>query len=90
MTPGERRAFLLGARTRDMAEVARRAFAFVPPEERPATLQMLRDLVPEDRQRLRELARRLGPAERETLRKELLQIEPAARSAHLRARLDGR
>lgn len=87
MTPAERRAFLLGARARETAEVARRAFAFVPPEERPATLQMLREFLPEDRRRLRALAQRLPPPAREELRRELLARSVAERSAYLRERL---
>ncbi len=90
MSPAERRAFLMGARARETADVARRAFAFVPPEERPATLQMLREFAPEDRQRLRELAHRLGPAQREELRRDLLRRPPGERSAYLRDRLGQR
>jgi hypothetical protein len=81
MSPAERRAFLLGAQARDTADTARRAFAFVPPEERPATLQMLRELSREDRQRLRDLVPRLAPEQRDALRRDLLQRDPAQRSA---------
>lgn len=90
MTPEERRAFLLGARMRDTADIARRAFAFVPPEERPATLDMLRQLGREDRQNLRELVRRLGPGQREELRRELLARPAAERSGWIRQRLGQR
>jgi hypothetical protein len=90
MPPSERRAFLLGARARELAEVARRAFAFVPPEERARTLEMLRDLPVEDRQRLRELTRRLSPAQREELRRALLQHDRDGRSGLLRERLGER
>jgi hypothetical protein len=90
MGPEQRRAFLLGARARDTAEIARRVFAFVPPEERAATLLMLRELAPEDRKRLRELARRGGPEHREQLRLELLRRVPADRPAWIREQLEQR
>ena len=87
MSPAERRAFLLGARARDQAELARRAFAFVPPEQREATWEMFRQLSADDRQRLRRLVERMPPWRREQVRQTLLEMAPEARSDWLRQQL---
>ena len=87
MSPEQRRAFMLGAKARQAAEVARRLFAFVPPEERQATWDMLQRLSREDRRRMRELVRRMPPWQREELRKELLATPAEGRSDYLRQRL---
>lgn len=85
--PAEQRsAFLLDAGNRDTIDVARRYFAFVPPDERDATLAMLRGLDAPTRQALRQLAGRLGAEQREVLRRDLLAATPDARAALIRAR----
>lgn len=83
----ERRTLLVAEDDLALAEVARRAFAFVPPDERGATLDMLRALPEADRTRLGELARRLDAAQRAQLRRELLAQPREARGAYVRQRL---
>ncbi len=85
--PSERRTLLIGEAERELASVAQQAFAFVPSEEQPATLDMLRGLAPGDRTRLATLARRIGPEARSQLRRELLALSREQRSAYLRKRL---
>ena len=84
----EKRALLVGENEQALAEVAREAFAFVPPDARGATLDMLRSLAPGDRELLATLASRIGPEQRDPLRRELLARPRAQRGAYLRERLD--
>ena len=86
----ERRALLVVGDERALAGVAQQAFAFVPPEERAATLDMLRAMPAAERERLATLARRIGPDERATLRRELLARPPPQRAAYVLERLDPR
>ena len=86
----ERRNLLVAQDELALAEVAQQAFAFVPPEERTATLDMLRGLLPAERLRLATLARRIGPDQRAVLRRELLAKPRSERGAYLRARLEAR
>lgn len=81
---GQRQAYLLGHQARAVAALAQQVFAFVPPEERRATLQMLHALAPEDRAVLQRLAARMPPWRREQLRTELLQLPAGERSRFLR------
>jgi hypothetical protein len=83
----ERRTLLVAEDELALVQVAQQAFAFVPPEERGATLDMLRALHAADRTRLAELARRLEPEQRAELRRELLARAPQTRGAYLRQRL---
>ncbi|SDE13450.1 DUF3106 domain-containing protein [Aquimonas voraii] len=77
---------LLAGKTPELAELAREAFAFVPEEEREATVELLRGLGETEHGLLRRMARRLDPAAREALRAELLAAEPPARAALVRDR----
>ncbi len=77
---------LLAGKPPELAELAREAFAFVPEDEREATIELLRGLGEAEHGLLRRMARRLDPAAREALRAELLAAEPAARAARVRER----
>lgn len=83
----QKQALLVAQDEQDLAQIARKAFAYVPPEERTATLEMLRGLSAQDRARLGELARRLGPDRRAELRRELLARPREQRAAHIQQRL---
>lgn len=84
----ERRTLLVTEDALALAQIAQQAFAFVPPEERAATLDMLRTLPPADRLRLATLARRIGPEQRAELRKDLLATPREERAAYLRRRME--
>lgn len=77
---------LLAGKSPELAELAREAFAFVPEDEREATIELLRGLGETEHDLLRRMARRLDPAAREALRAELIAAEPAARPARVRER----
>lgn len=62
-------------------------FAYVPQDQRPPLLDMLRALSPQARDDLALLARRLPAAERERLRRELLEAPAQEREALVRERL---
>ena len=62
-------------------------FAYVPQDQRPPLLAMLRALSPQARDDLALLARRLPAAERERLRRELLEAPAQEREALVRERL---
>lgn len=62
-------------------------FAYVPEDQRPPLLAMLRDLSPQARDDLALLARRLPATERERLRRELLDAPADQREALVHARL---
>lgn len=61
-------------------------FAFVPEQDRPALLALLRALSPQARADLALLARRLPANERESLRRDLVAAPAAEREALIRAR----
>jgi hypothetical protein len=61
-------------------------FAFVPPDERVASLSLLRQLDAEQRDDLAALAQRLPPQDREAFRRDLLAVPTEQRGAWLRAR----
>jgi hypothetical protein len=79
---------LMAGKSAELAELAREAFAFVPAEERDATVALLRGLSAREHALLRAMSRRLDPAQRETLRGELLAAEPAERAGLILARAD--
>ena len=62
-------------------------FAYLPEADRPALLQVLRELDPDARADLSLLAPRLNEAQRQALRRELIAAAPAERAALIRARL---
>lgn len=62
-------------------------FAYVPADQRPQLLAMLRELPADTRGELGELARRLPAAEREKLRRDLLAAPAAERAALVHERL---
>ncbi len=62
-------------------------FAFLPEDERPGLLSVLRSLDMDARRDLAVLAPRLGEAERAILRRELSAVPAAERAALIRARL---
>ncbi len=62
-------------------------FAYVPSQEREATLRMLQDLAPDARTQLFELSRRLSAPQREALRKNLLLTAPSARASLIASKL---
>lgn len=62
-------------------------FAYLPEDQRPPLLAMLRALSPQARDDLALLAGRLPAAEREGLRRALLEAPPEAREALVRERL---
>ncbi len=62
-------------------------FAYVPEDQRPPLLSMLRALSPQAREDLALLARRLPAAERERLRRALLEAPEHEREALVHARL---
>ncbi len=90
LSPAERRALLPSPGRSELEALARRSFAFVPPEAQEATLEMLASLGPQARQDLETLSRRLAPWQREALREELLALPAAERAAWLRERARSR
>lgn len=74
-----RRGYLMTIPQRELVELTGRLFAFIPPDELPATLALLEALPLADRQRLEQRLRRMPPWQREALRSELLQATPAER-----------
>ena len=80
------RAWLLGPSTGGWIEQAQQLFAYVPADERDATLEMLRALSGDQRAQLFALARPLPEPRREQLRQQLLHADPAQRAAMLRAK----
>lgn len=62
-------------------------FAFLPEDDRPALLEVLRGLEPSARIALGQLAPRLGEAQRQALRKQLLVMPAEARGDFIRQRL---
>ncbi len=87
LPPAARRALLPTAGSSGEVALARELFAFLPLEQRDATLAMLADLDRTARDDLRALCRRMPPWQREAVRLELLQQPPAERPAWLRQRL---
>jgi hypothetical protein len=77
---------LLAGKSPELAELAREAFAFVPEEEREATVALLRGLGEAEHSLLRRMARRLDAPARESLRSALLAAEPGARAELIRER----
>ncbi|WP_395792537.1 DUF3106 domain-containing protein [Aquimonas sp.] len=77
---------LLAGKSPALAELAREVFAFVPEEERTATVAMLSALAASDHALLLAMSRRLDPPAREALRRELLAAAPIARAGLLTAR----
>jgi hypothetical protein len=77
---------LLAGKSPELAELAREAFAFVPEEEREATVALLRGLDEAEHSLLRRMARRLDAPARESLRSALLAAEPDARAGLIRER----
>ncbi|HTA65295.1 MAG TPA: DUF3106 domain-containing protein [Xanthomonadaceae bacterium] len=84
---GRQLAWLLGPSIGEWIDQADAWFAFVPDNERAATLRMLQDLPPDARTQLFALARRLPPDRREQLRRDLLLTAPAQRAALIDQRL---
>lgn len=62
-------------------------FAFVPEDERPPLLALLRTLSPQARTDLATLAKRLPPGQRDSLRHELVAAPADRREALIRSRL---
>ncbi|MFC4726600.1 DUF3106 domain-containing protein [Coralloluteibacterium thermophilus] len=89
LDPDARTAWRLGPEVGQWFSGLRPLFAFVPVEERDATLEMLRALPPETRETFSGLARRLSASQREALRRDLLAAEPDARAALVRSRAGG-
>lgn len=77
---------LLAGKSPELAELAREAFAFVPEEEREATVALLRGLDVAEHSLLRRMARRLDAPAREALRSALLEAEPGSRAGLIRER----
>jgi hypothetical protein len=84
LAPAQRRAYLLSSAQREQVALAGQLFAFVPPEQLPATLALLDALGADGRERLLRRTRRLAPWQREELRVALLQADPAGRERLLR------
>jgi hypothetical protein len=87
LPPDERQDWWLGPGIGAGFAQLRPLFAFVPQDERPELLQMLRDLSPAAREDLALLATRLPANERESLRRELLAAPATERQAILERRL---
>lgn len=83
------RSWALGPESGRWLQSVRPLFAFVPADEREASLALLGSLEPSAREDLRRLVRRLPPAERESFRRRLLDAAPEARAALIRQRLEG-
>ena len=86
LDPDRQRAWLLGPSTGGWIAQARELFAYVPANERDATLEMLRALSADQRAQLFALARPLPEPRREQLRQQLLRADPVQRAAMLNAR----
>lgn len=86
---GAQRSWALGPERAGWLQSVRPLFAFVPVEEREASLALLASLEPSAREDLRRLVPRLPPAERESFRRRLLDTPPAQRAAVIRQRLEG-
>ena len=82
-----RQAWWLGPALGEWFSPVQPLFAYVPEDQRPPLLAMLRDLSPQARTDLALLARRLPAAERERLRRELLDAPADQREALVHARL---
>jgi len=82
-----RQAWWLGPALGEWFSPVQPLFAYVPEDQRPPLLAMLRDLSPQARADLALLARRLPAAERERLRRELLDAPAEQREALVHARL---
>ena len=76
-------AWLLGPSTGSWIGQARTLFAYVPDDQRDASLRMLETLSPPARAVLFERAGKLPDAQREQLRRQLLDTDPAQRAAVL-------
>lgn len=87
LSPDQRVSWRLGPELGAWFSPMRPLFAYVPGDERPPLLEMLRALSPKARADLAELARRLPASQREVLRRELLDAAPEAREALIAARL---
>lgn len=83
------RSWALGPDGGRWLQSVRPLFAFVPAEEREASLALLGSLEPAAREDLRRLVPRLPPAERESFRRRLLEAAPSERAALIRQRLEG-
>lgn len=77
----EREPWWLGPALGEWFSPVQPLFAYVPQDQRPPLLDMLRDLSPQARADLALLARRLPAAERERLRRALLEAPPHEREA---------
>ncbi|HEY2347206.1 MAG TPA: DUF3106 domain-containing protein [Xanthomonadaceae bacterium] len=84
---GRQLAWLLGPAIGAWIDQAGAWFAFVPADEREATLRMLQDLPADARARLFTLARRLPAHRREQLRRDLMLTPPAQRAALIEQRI---
>lgn len=87
LSPDQRVSWRLGPELGAWFSPMRPLFAYVPGDERPPLLEMLRALSPKARADLAELARRVPASQREVLRRELLAAGPGEREALLAARL---
>ena len=86
LDPDRQRAWMLGPSTGAWIAQAQTLFAYVPADQRDATLDMLRALSADERARLFALARMLPDARREQLRQQLVRATPAQRTALLSAK----
>ncbi|KFL37498.1 DUF3106 domain-containing protein [Arenimonas donghaensis] len=82
-----RQAWWLGPALGEWFSPVQPLFAYMPEDQRPPLLAMLRDLSPQARADLALLARRLPATERERLRRELLDAPADQREALVHARL---
>lgn len=88
LSAAEQEAWWLGPALGEWFSPQQSLFAYLPADQRPPLLAMLRALPADAREDLAGLARRLPAAERELLRRELLAAPPGERPALLRARLE--
>ena len=79
----QQQAWLLGPSMGGWIGQARSLFAYVPEDEREATLRMLESLSPDARSALFARAAKLPNAQREQLREKLLDVDPAQREVLL-------
>ena len=86
LPPDVRQDWWLGPEIGPGFSQLRPLFAFVPEQDRPALLALLRALSPQARADLALLARRLPANERESLRRDLVAAPAAEREALIRAR----
>ncbi len=87
LPPQEREPWWLGPALGEWFSPVQPLFAYLPEDQRPPLLAMLRGLSPQARTDLALLARRLPAAERERLRRALLEAPPEEREALVHARL---